>query len=101
MRTRPTVVFPVEAADLGLLRSLTFELRGQQRQDALARTEKMYCVPQFGPRWPAVAGPLERGVRRRAPNEATEEHGVQVVPRNMNVTTRSARINPALAVERQ
>ena len=44
---------------------LTFELSGPQRQDALARTEKMYCVPQSGPRWPAVAGPLERGVRPR------------------------------------
>jgi len=40
-----------------VLRSLTFELT------ALARTERMYRVPQFGPRWPAVAGPVERGVR--------------------------------------
>ena len=45
------------------LRGLTFELRGPQRQDALARTEKMYRVPQAGPRWPAVGAPLERGVR--------------------------------------
>ena len=42
---------------------LTFELTGPRRQDALARTEKMYRVPQSGPRWPAVAGPVERGVR--------------------------------------
>ena len=41
----------------------TFELRGLQRQDALARTEKMYRVPQAGPWWPAVGAPLERGVR--------------------------------------
>ena len=46
------------------LRCLTFELSGRQRQDALARTEKMYRVPQAGPRWPAVGAPLERGVRR-------------------------------------
>ena len=42
---------------------LTFELTGPRRQDALARAEKMYRVPQLGPRWPAVAGPVERGVR--------------------------------------
>ena len=41
---------------------LTFELTGPRRQDALARTEKMYRAPQSGPRWPAVAGPVERGV---------------------------------------
>jgi hypothetical protein len=42
---------------------LTFELTGPRRQDALARAEKMYRVHQLGPRWPAVAGPVERGVR--------------------------------------
>ena len=42
---------------------LTFELSGRQRQDARARTEKMYRVPQAGPWWPAVGAPLERGVR--------------------------------------
>jgi hypothetical protein len=31
----------------------------------LARTGTMYRVPQAGPRWPAVAGPVERGVRPR------------------------------------
>ena len=48
------------------LRRLTFELTGPRRQDALARAEKMYRVPQLGPRWPAVAGPVERGVRHRS-----------------------------------
>jgi hypothetical protein len=43
---------------------LTFELTGPRRQDALARAEIMYRVPQLGPRWPAVAGPVERGVRQ-------------------------------------
>jgi hypothetical protein len=45
------------------VRGLTFELTGPRRQDALARAERMYRVPQFGPRWPAVAGPVERVVR--------------------------------------
>ena len=45
-------------------RCLTFELTGPRRQDALARAERMYRVPQLGPRWPAVAGPVERGVRQ-------------------------------------
>ena len=45
------------------MRGLTFELSGQQRQDASARTEKMYRVPQAGHWWPAVGAPLERGVR--------------------------------------
>ena len=61
----------------------------------------MYCVPLAGRWWYAVGTPLERGVRRRALNEATEERGVQEVPSKMHVTTRSVRINPALAVERQ
>ena len=43
---------------------LTLELTGQLRQDSLARSEKMYRVPQTGPRWPAVAGPVERRVRQ-------------------------------------
>ena len=46
-------------------RGLTFELTGPRRQDALARLAKMYPVPPTGPRWPAVAGPVERGVRPR------------------------------------
>jgi hypothetical protein len=46
---------------------LTFELNGHQRQDARARTEKMYTVPQAGPWWPAVGAPLERGVRPHLP----------------------------------
>jgi hypothetical protein len=45
------------------LRGLTFELTGRQRQDARARAVKMHRVPQTGPWWPAVAAPVERGVR--------------------------------------
>jgi hypothetical protein len=48
---------------------LTFELSGRQRQDASARTEKKYRVPQSGRWWPAVGAPLERGVR---PHSATQ-----------------------------
>ena len=46
--------------------ALTFELSGQQRQDARARAEKMYTVPRTGPWWPAVGAPLERRVRPHA-----------------------------------
>jgi hypothetical protein len=42
---------------------LTFELSGRRRQDASARTVKMYRVPPAGRWWPAVGAPLERGVR--------------------------------------
>ena len=45
------------------LRCLTFELSGRQRQDASARTAKMYRVPPAGRWWPAAGAPLERGVR--------------------------------------
>jgi len=44
---------------------LTLELTGPLRQGSLARAEKMYRVPQTGPRWLAVAGPVERRVRRQ------------------------------------
>ena len=37
---------------------LTLRSTGPRRQDALARTGKMYRLPQAGPRWPAVAGRL-------------------------------------------
>ena len=43
---------------------LTFEVTGARRQDALARLAKMYSVPPTGPRWPAVARPVDRGARR-------------------------------------
>jgi hypothetical protein len=56
-----------------VLLGITFELTGHRRQDALARAEKMYRVPQPGPRWPAVAGPVERGVR---PHIAHAQYGV-------------------------
>jgi hypothetical protein len=46
-----------------LVWGLTFELTGALRQDALARLARMYRVPPTGPRWPAVARPVERGVR--------------------------------------
>ena len=54
------------------MRCLTFELTGARRQDALARTERMYRVPQSGPRGPAVARPVERGVRQRCTLQAME-----------------------------
>jgi antitoxin FitA len=57
---RRTSCWPSDTAFLGCL---TFELSGRQRQDARARAEKMYRVPQTGPWWPAVGAPLERGVR--------------------------------------
>ena len=44
------------------LRRLTFEVTGARRQDALARLAKMYRVPPTGPRWLAVARPVDRGV---------------------------------------
>ena len=62
---------------------------------------KMYCVPLAERWWYAVGTPLERRVRRRALNEAPGERGVQKFPSKLKVTTRSARINPARAVERQ
>ena len=45
---------------------LTFELSGRRRQDASARTVKIYRVPPAGRWWPAVGAPLERGVRQRS-----------------------------------
>lgn len=55
-------------ADLGIdgFCGLTFELTGPLRRGGLARAAKMYCVPQAGPRRPAVVGPVvQRGVRRQ------------------------------------
>lgn len=43
--------------------SLTFELRSHRRQDARPGPVKMYSVPPPRAWWPAVGGPLERGVR--------------------------------------
>ena len=83
------------------MRGLTLELSGRQRQDARPGLAKMYRVLTAGRWWYAVGAPLERGVRRRALNEATGERGVQKVPSKMHVTTHSARINPAPAVERR
>jgi hypothetical protein len=59
----PLVFAALRVATALFLCGLTFELSRAQRQDALARTEKMYRVPQAGPRWPAVGPRLERGVR--------------------------------------
>ena len=50
-----------------ILRGLTFELSGRQRQDASARAVKMYSVPPTGRWWPAVGAPLERRVRPHMP----------------------------------
>ena len=61
----------------------------------------MYRVPPAGRWWYAVGTPLERGVRRRALNEALSERGAQEVPSKLHVTTRRARINLARAVGRQ
>ena len=83
------------------MRGPTFELRRHQRCDARARMAKMYRVPPAGPARHAVGARLERGVRRRALSEAPGERGVQKVPSKMHVTTRSARINLARAVERR
>ena len=46
-----------------VLRGLTFELSGRQRQDARPGLVKMYRVPPDRAWWPAVGAPLERGVR--------------------------------------
>ena len=45
----------------------------------------MYRVPPAGPAWHAVRARLERGVRRRALNEATGERGVKAVSRALHV----------------
>ncbi len=66
------------------LRRLTFELTGRQRQDAKPGLAKMYRVPPDRAWWPAVAAPVERGVRprcagvdtERAANIETTEHGL-------------------------
>jgi hypothetical protein len=42
---------------------LTFELTGLQREDARPGLAKMYRVPPDRAWWPAVAAPVERGVR--------------------------------------
>lgn len=41
------------------------ELTGTTRQDTHAGTQTMYRVPAARRVWPAVAGPVERPVRRR------------------------------------
>ena len=53
-----------ELADTALWCALTFELSGRRRQDARPGLAKMYRVPPGRAWWPAVGGPLERGVRR-------------------------------------
>ena len=45
----------------------------------------MYRVLPAGPAWHAVGARLERGVRRRALNEALAERGLQEVPRALHV----------------
>jgi hypothetical protein len=45
------------------MRMPNVELTGARRRDALARLQTMYRVPAAGPRWPAVARPVERVVR--------------------------------------
>ena len=65
VQSTPTGALSAGVLHGGFLCCLTFELSGRRRQDARARTEKMYRVPQAGPWWPAVGAPLERGVRQR------------------------------------
>ncbi len=48
-----------------VLRGLTFEVTGRQRQDAKPGLVKMYRVPPARAWWPAVGAPVDRGVRRR------------------------------------
>ena len=62
---------------------------------------KCTALPLAGRWWYAVGTPLERGVRRRAPNEAPGERGVQEVPRELYEMSHGARINLARAVERR
>jgi hypothetical protein len=45
---------------------LTLELTGARRQPRQGRLAKMYPVQPDGPAWGAVAGPVERPVRRRS-----------------------------------
>ena len=60
----------------------------------------MYSVPPAERWWYAVGTPLERGVRRRALNEAPEERGAQAAPKELDEINHSARINLARALER-
>lgn len=48
-----------------VIRRLTFELSGHQRQHARSGPVKMYGVPLARSWWPAVGAPLARGVRHR------------------------------------
>ena len=56
----------------GWLCGLTFELTGPMRRDGLARTGRLYRVPQAGPRQPAVAGPVVQRAVRPHPTDARE-----------------------------
>jgi hypothetical protein len=49
-----------------VLRCLTFELTGSQRQATSPGLVKMYRVPPARGWWPAVGSPVERGVRPHA-----------------------------------
>jgi len=62
------------------MRCLTFEVTGARRQDALARLAKMYRVPPSGPRWPAVARPVDQGVRPRRSRSVEDLRALEVVP---------------------
>ena len=62
-----------DAAEVSM-RGLTFELSGRQRQDARARAEKMYTVPQAGPWWPAEALRLSEGLGIRTEDDYEPNH---------------------------
>ena len=54
----------LRSATASVLRGLTFELTGSQRQDARP-DERMICPAAGRAWWPAVGAPVERGVRQR------------------------------------
>ena len=67
------LVRPAIGSDMaGVLCGLTFELSGRQRQDASARTVKMYRVPPARAWWPAVVArfPQTLGRTERPPSRS-------------------------------
>ena len=76
------------------LRGLTLELTGPRRQDGLARAEKMYRVPQPGPRQPAVGGPVvQRRVRPR-PSFCRRTDHVLVLAEDSRCTSAQLNLGP-------
>ena len=74
-----------------VLPGLTLEVTGRRRQDASARTVKMYRVPPAGRWWPAVGAPVDRGVRQRRDHVPSALHaavqiGVMDWPASLTAT---------------